>query len=268
MRPAHDTAASHARISDGDQLAALRHMMANVERAALDLSCMHLPLGLHDVDRHLPGAGLACGALHEVAAATHGDRPAAFGFAVALTTLALRAHSDPALLIAARRSFDAFGKPYGHGLCRLGLDVSRLILVETRSDKDALWALEEALRSKAVAIVVGAVESDLDLTRSRRLSLAAAASGTPLVLLRAPRVTGASAALTRWRIANASSVRDRFATLASSRWSVALERCRNGRSGQWLLELDHVTHRFRMAQELADCPPLARTGQRGLRLAG
>jgi protein ImuA len=227
---------------------------------------MHLPLGLHDVDRHLPGAGLACGALHEVAAAAHGDRPAVFGFAVALTALALRAHSDPALLIAARRSFDAFGKPYGHGLCRLGLDVSRLILVETRSDKDALWALEEALRSKAVAIVVGAVESDLDLTRSRRLSLAAAASGTSLVLLRPPRVTGASAALTRWRIAAAPAARDRL--LASPRWSVALERCRNGRSGQWLLEWDHVTHRFRMAQELADCPPLARTGQRGLRLAG
>jgi hypothetical protein len=68
-----------------------------------------------------------------------------------------------------------FGAPYGHGLVQLGLDAGRLLLVETKSDKDALWALEEALRSQArPAMVAGAVAGGLDLTTSRRLNLAAA----------------------------------------------------------------------------------------------
>ena len=42
---------------------------------------MAAPFGLPEVDQHLPGSGLTGGALHEVIAASHGDRPAAFGFA-------------------------------------------------------------------------------------------------------------------------------------------------------------------------------------------
>ncbi len=36
---------------------------------------------------------------------------------------------------------------YGHGLNALGLDPGRVFLVETQDDKQALWAIEEALRS-------------------------------------------------------------------------------------------------------------------------
>jgi len=250
-------------------IAALRRIVARLESAFPDAAPVPLPFRLPEIDRHLPGAGLTGGALHEVIATSHGDRPAAFGFAIALMAHALAAHRGPAVLIAARRCFADFGEPYGHGLRRLGLDVGRLVLVETRLDKDALWAMEEALRPEvAAAAVTGAVEGDLDLTMSRRLNLAAAGSGTPLILLRSPITAGTSAAATRWRIAAAPATRDRFGTFAFCRWSATLERCRNGRPGHWLLEWNHVAHRFGLAEILADRAPAAGASQDSRPLAG
>ena len=49
------------------------------------------------------------------------------------------------------------------------------------------------------------------------------------------------------------------------RWSVALERCRNGRTGEWVVEWDHVAHRFRLVEGVADRAPHQRAG---LRYAG
>jgi protein ImuA len=246
---------------------ALRQVIARLESATPGATPAHLPFGVRDIDRHLSGSGLACGALHEVIAAAHGDRAAAFGFTVALTTCTLAVRRGPVVLIAARRCLADFGEPYGHGLHRLGLDIGRLILVETRLDTDALWAMEEALRPEvAPAAVAGAVEGDLDLTKSRRLNLAAAGSGAPFILLRPPGTAGTSAAATRWRVASAPAGRDRFGAFACCRWSVALERCRNGRPGHWLLEWNHVAHRFGLAEILADRAPSAGAGRDSRRL--
>jgi protein ImuA len=191
----------------------------------------------------LPGPGLLCGVLNEVVAAP-ADRPAAFGFLFALMAAALRARAGPAAFVAARRALDC-GVPYGHGLTRLGLDVGRLILIETETDQDALWALEETLRSEVrPAVVAGAVEAGLDLTQSRRLNLAAAIHATPLVLLRGAKGVGVSAAAMRWRLASAPAALDRFGTFERWRWQATLERCRNGRTGAWLMQWNPDAHRF------------------------
>jgi len=221
----------------------------------------HLSLDVDEVHAHLPGPGLTCGVLHEIAAAAHGDRPAAFGFVFALTASALRSRSGPAVLVVQRRCLADFGAPYGHGLIQLGVDAGRLLLIETKSDKDALWSLEEALRSQSrPAMVAGAISGGLDLTTSRRLNLAAATHATPLTLLRASVANGTSAAATRWRIASAPAARDRFGAFAHPRWKAALERCRNGRTGKWLIEWDHVAHRFSLVEGVADRAPAQRAG--------
>lgn len=218
---------------------------------------------MEEVHAHLPGPGLTCGVLHEIAATAHGDRPAAFGFLFALTAAALHARAGPAVFVAQRRSLAEFGAPYGHGLAQLGLDPSRLLLIETKNDKDALWALEEALRSPArPTMVAGALAGGLDLTTSRRLNLAAAPNAVPLALLRGPHGSGTSAAATRWRIGSAPAALDRFGAFAHPRWLAALERCRNGRTGKWLIEWDHVAHRFRMVEGVADRTPAEPAGVR------
>jgi protein ImuA len=238
-------------------------VLARLETAAYREKVQHLDFGVPDVHAHLPGRGLACGVLHEVAAAAHDDRPAAFGFVLALMAAALAARPGEAFFIASRRALAGLGALYGHGLAQLGLDIGRLLLVETRSDKDALWAIEDILRAEArPAIIAGAIAGGLDLTASRRLNLAAAPPATPLVLLRAANAAGASAALTRWRIETAPAARDRFGAFAAPRWRVALERCRNGRPGHWLIEWNHVAHRFRLAEVMADRSPLARASLR------
>jgi protein ImuA len=207
-----------------------------------------IPFGLPAIDRYLPQGGLAGGALHEVLP-EEGATPAAFGFVVAL--LARLSQTGPLLLAIPAYGLRDYGRPHGHGLRTLGLDPSRLILVETAHRKETLWAMEEALRSRAPAAVAGVIDK-LDLKTSQRLHLAAADCGLPLFLLRPAENQESSAAATRWRIGTAPAVRDRFGLIVRSRWRLMLERCRNGRAGEWMVEYDHVAHRFSLAAALAD----------------
>jgi protein ImuA len=183
------------------------------------------------------------------------------------------------LLVLPAYGLRDYGRPHGHGLHTLGLPPHRLILAETAHRKDTLWAMEEALHARAVAAIAGFIDQ-LDLKNSQRLQLAATDCGLPLFLLRPAlsqpspahgRGLGeGSAAATRWRVGTAPSARDRFGLIAHARWRLSLERCRNGRTGEWMVEYDHVAHRFSLATALAD-PALSRrageTGERSLRRA-
>ena len=231
----------------------LRRRLPRMESAAAVTRA--LPFGLAALDAHLPQGGLTVGALHEIAPQTPADTPAAFGFLAALLARFMPP-SRPLLLVATSRAFADHGRPHGHGLNRLGLDPARLILVETKAEKQALWAMEEALRSAVPAAVAGMI-AKLDLKSSQRLHLAAGAAGLPLVLLRPAQAGEASAAATRWRVGAAEAARDRFGLITRAGWKVKLERCRNGRPGEWLVEFDHAAYRFSLAAPLAD-PALSR----------
>ncbi len=252
------------------QLEALRHMLARLETrhgtsgssggAASGLPARPV-LSLGDLDAHLPGAGLPLGVLNEITA-EYAHRPAAYGFAFALMAKAQKARTGPAILVMSRQALRDFGHPYGHGLAQFGLDVGDLILVEANKDKDALWAIEEALHAQGCAsIVAGAIAGSVDLTEARRLNLAAQATATPLALLRIGK-TAAGPAATRWRIATAPASKDRSGGFFRWRWQASLERCRNGRPGHWLIEWDHVAHRFHLVESLAHRAPVAQPGAR------
>jgi len=208
-----------------------------------------LPFGLLELDRYLPKGGLALEAVHEVMPVTAADTASAFGFVVAL--LARMPQSGPILFIASRRALADYGRPHGHGLNALGLDPARVILVEAGDERQTLWAIEEALRSGVPAAVAGAIGRKIDLKASQRLQLAARSPGVPLLLFRPAGVEGSSVAVTRWCIGSAEAARDRFGLVTHWRWHVRLVRCRNGRPGEWLVEWDHVAHRFRLAAAVA-----------------
>jgi protein ImuA len=215
------------------------------------------PLGLPAVDACLPQGGLSLDAVHEIAATTEADRPCALGFTAAL--LGRLPRGGPVVFIAARDN-GAHGAPHdrlstqfhAHGLNSLGLDPARVIFVETKDGKDALWASEETLRSGVPGAVVSVTDFKLDLRSGQRLHLAAGDNGIPLFLLRPPDAQDVSVATTRWRIQAAPAVRDRFGLLARWRWRVRLERCRNGRTGEWLVEYDHGAYRFSLSASMAD----------------
>jgi protein ImuA len=233
-----------------------------------------IPFGLSAIDRYLPQGGLAGGGLHEFVPEA-GATPAAFGFIVAL--LARMSQPHPLLLVLPSYGLRDYGRPYGHGLSTLGLDPHRLILVETAHRRDTLWAIEEALRSGAPAAVAGVIDK-LDLKSSQRLQLAATDAGLPLLLLRPASPSppspacgggwgGGSAAATRWRVGTRQAARDRFGLFAHPRWHLQLERCRNGRPGEWVVEYDHVAHRFSLAAALADHALSRSAGEKPLRQA-
>lgn len=258
MEPA---AASPACRSRAEALASLRKLLPRLENSSFSQATFGF--GVAALDDYLPQGGLSAGALHEVVPAAPADAVAALGFAMAL--LARAAPKGPALVVLSRRALSHGGRIHGHGLARLGLDPGRTILVETHDERQALWALEEALRSRGPAAVASAI-GRLDLKASQRLHLAAGESGRPLVLLRGD--AEASAAATRWRVAAAAALRDADGLIARWRWQVGLARCRNGRVGEWVVEYDHASHRFGVAAGLADPAFSRRPGTLLLQRAG
>src|SRR5450755_1478719 len=139
-----------------------------------------LPLGIAAVDEAL-GGGLARGALHEIAAPGEAHLAAATGFALGL---AARGRAG-VLWIAEDIALAESGALHGPGLDAFNLAPERLLTVAAAHRRDLLWAMEEALRCRAIDAVIGELRhGELGAVAVRRLSLAAANSGALALLLR------------------------------------------------------------------------------------
>jgi protein ImuA len=192
-----------------------------------------LPLGIAAIDAAL-GGGLACGALHEIAAVSEAHLAAAAGFALGL---AARSQTHTCW-IAEDMALTESGTPYGPGLDAFGLAPERLLAVSAARRGDLLWAMEEALRCRAVGAVIGELRDSAVITVAlRRLSLAAAESGALALLLRASPPADASTAATRWIVGAAPN----------ARFAVELVRNRRGPLGAWILEWSDSDDRFLLA---------------------
>jgi len=185
-----------------------------------------LPFGVGAIDRRLADRGLTT-ALHEIASATPdlAEDAAATLFAAGI---AGRFARNGTVAWAVSR-FDL----YAPGLGQAGLPASRTLYIECRDDAEVLAVMEDALRSKALAAVVGEVRR-ATMTATRRLQLAAADSATPVMLLRRWRRMGTcplaepSAAATRWRIGCVPSPPRVIPGVSRAHWEVTLLRQRNG----------------------------------------
>jgi len=234
-----------------------------------------ITLGLEAIDKRLPGGGLASAGVHEIAAAAPADMAAASGFAAALMArrLAHLPDEDTRPLLWGRHGASAreYGRLYGHGLTAFGLASERLLTVTLNHPRAILWTIEEALKSTALAGIIADMKMGaLDLTASRRLMLAAHEAGTPLFLVFERPLEGATAALTRWRIAPHASGPPRFDTDAPglAAWTLTLERSRAGLPGQWTVEWHHETHRFALVPALRNRPSGVDEAPRARSLAG
>jgi len=216
-------------------------------------------LGVAAIDRHLPWGGLARGVVHDIAAG-HPLDTAATGFCAALLARLCAVEGVAGAVLWGTRRGELGETPlYGHGLARFGLDPDRLLSVRATTDKDLLWAVEEGLRTPALAAVV-AETGAVDFTASRRLQLAAEAHGVTAFLLRPARgnVLPAAAA-TRWQVASAPS-----SPPDVPRWHLDLDRCRGGTPGNWTVEWHHETGDLALAACPGDRPDLSQAA----RLAG
>ena len=209
--------------------------------------------GIAEIDDHLPKTGLASNRLHEIAPACAPDMPAAIGFAVSLAVRRSLTHQAPILWLSANRRMGEFGRPYGHGFKSLGLARQKWLTARLHKPADMLWALEQALRAKALSLIIAdAPALAADLSLSRRLSLAAAEGGTPAILLCEHGFTGATATASRWQVKSIPSQPPQYDPLSpgAPSWALSLTRCRSGKPGEWHVEWHHATHHFHLVSRL------------------
>ena len=177
-------------------IAQLRQTLQALERpAGIDSDPGSVALGVEAIDAAL-GGGFPRGALHEISAAGEAHLATAAGFALAVSSRVTRKST---VWIAEDMALAESGAPYGPGLETFGLSPERLLTVAAARNRDLLWAMEEALRCRAVAAAIGELRhGEIDSVAVRRLSLAAAESGALALLLRASPPSDASTAATRW----------------------------------------------------------------------
>ncbi|MBI1393240.1 MAG: hypothetical protein GC152_10920 [Alphaproteobacteria bacterium] len=160
----------------------------------------------------------ARGVLHEVRFASlgraqcddggtpdHRAAAAALSFAIALSAGAEPARAAPRVFIERIHEAAGEGAIHAPGLAPLGVAAGRCLFVRARSDREALWAAEEALRATgeggrfSVIALLRQPGREVNLKATRRLHLAAEGTGAQCVLVRG----GAgepSCAPYRWRV--------------------------------------------------------------------
>jgi len=230
-----------------ERLRLLRSQIAGIEAANLamlpsgETPRARIPLGHTGLDRMLVG-GLKPGALHEIVAARRGMITGAASFALALATR-LKAARNRGSIVWIGEDFAGLeqGALYGPGLAHHGIDPACFLLVHAASAKEALWAMEEALKCRAPAAVMGEIwtAKAYDLAASRRLVLAAQKNATPGLLFLAG-LAGADAlssgADTRfevgaWPSAHLASAARRLPLPGSAAWSIRIAKARAGPTG-------------------------------------
>jgi protein ImuA len=224
-------------------LATLRGSIEHIEAHGDAYLPDRVALGHADADATLQG-GLALGAMHEVFTEAGRQSAAATGFVAGLAGRA--AARRP--MVWVRQDFAEIesGALSMSGLVELGLDPRVLVTVRAADVDTALKTAADALACDALGVVVLEVWGEarqLDLVTSRKLTLAAQASGVTGLLLRVAAEPSPSTAETRWIVRAAHSPPSAHSPPAApwSAWGAPvfdaqLVRNRHGPVGRWIME--------------------------------
>ena len=159
------------------------------ERAAVAVPSV--PTGHAALDALLPGGGWPRAALTELLCARAGIGELSL-LMPALSRLACA--EDRWIVLAAPPHL-----PYAPAFALAGVDLARLVVVNTRQGDDTLWAMEQALGSGACSAVVG-WPSRVNERALRRLQLAAENGRTPGFLYTPGPATSSSLAALRLQL--------------------------------------------------------------------
>jgi protein ImuA len=229
----------------------LRERIAQLEGSSARKAVV-LPFGVPEIDDSLPGGGLVCGAIHEIAGGGSGTVD---GAAAALFAAGIAARAKGKVLWCLTRP-DLFAP----SVSQAGLHPDRVVYCEADKDEDVLASMEEGLSFGGFAAVVGELVR-LPMTASRRLHLAAEKTGTMgLVVRRWRRQTEASdygnptASTTRWRVSVLPSEPLPVAGVGRARWLAELMRVKAGECAEFEIGAPDAKGRICLLPQFTDRP--------------
>ncbi|MEP1443058.1 MAG: hypothetical protein ABJK39_08615 [Hyphomicrobiales bacterium] len=216
--------------------------------------------GIESIDEAFTHNAMPLFCLNEIRASTR-EAGAGAGFLCALLAQLSTQRQGPLIWIATHKTLCETGHLYGQGLHALGLDPSRLLIVHTAKEKDALWAAEEALGlGEALSVVLNlqTTAKGLSLPATRRLHLRAEANHTPCFML----LTGSdpptpSIALTRWQIeaANAGTLNGFEEGIGHPAFTANLTRNRQGQTGKFTVQWNNHHAKFETTDKRTSAAP-------------
>jgi protein ImuA len=226
-------------VSKSDMIEKLKREIRFLEGYLPCSDDQYIDFGLEMINHAFPNHSFPTGAVHEFISHTHEDKAATTGFMSGIIGK-LMGNTGTCLWISTRRTI------FPPALKLFGIEPDRVIFIDLNQPKDAIWAVEEALKCRALAAVVGEL-NEVSFTESRRLQLAVEKSRVTGFLHR--HKTGSIntlACVSRWKITPIESQLDGdMPGVGWPRWLVQLQKIRNGQPGEWLLEFQNG--RFRSA---------------------
>ncbi|SEA23239.1 protein ImuA [Arachidicoccus rhizosphaerae] len=213
-----------------DSLEMLRKEILDLQGLGIrpDSEQVNVPLG--EILENMPGGVFPTGAIHEFLSPTLTSAAAATGFIAAIIH-SLMQSGKPCVWISTRRMI------FPPAIRVFGIEPDRFIFIDTPREKEAFWAIEEALRCESLCAVIGEIAT-LDFKESRRLQLAVESSRvTGFINRRFPHRITSTACVARWQVQPVNSKATiGLPGLAFPRWKVELLKIRSGRPASWLLE--------------------------------
>lgn len=182
--------------------------------------------GLGPMNAAFPGGVFPVGAIHEFISPTEACAAAANGFLAGLLGTLMKKGGVCLWISAGRKVFPPTLKFFG-------IEPHRVIFVDVKRKKEALWVMEQGLKCNALAAVVAELR-DISFAESRRLQLAVETSRVTGFLHRQqPRIPNTLACVSRWKIRPLASRTGGLPGVGFPCLEVELVKIRNGKPGIW-----------------------------------
>lgn len=185
-------------------------------------------IGLGQIENAFPNNVFPSGAMHECISMAPEETAATAGFIAGIIGKLMQPNSA-CVWISCNRSI------FPPALKACGISPEKILFVDVKKEKEALWVMEEALKCEGLTSVIGEI-NNIDFKASRRLQLATEQSRvTGFILRNNLRYLNTIACIARWKITPLLTETNTLG-LGRPRWQVELQKVRNGRPGSWEVE--------------------------------
>ncbi len=183
--------------------------------------------GLGDLEAAFPNSVFPTGAIHEFLCAEKEQTAASGGFISGILAKLMENNGICIWISSSRLLFPPALKSFG-------VEPDKIIFIDLKTEKDILWATEEALKCNGLEAVVTELK-ELNFAQSRRLQLAVEKSKVTGFMLRSDESKiKSTACVARWRINSLPSInKNGMPGVGYPNWKVELLKVKNGQGGTW-----------------------------------